>query len=445
MPELSSGAGTGDIQSSPEPPPAAPDDKATVAPAPAAPAPRASPTLGDESLQTPTRVSFSEIPPSPTYEAAGEESGPLERKLVRSLSRGRHTVTRAVAAEILDEVNEAESEKDESVSPSTGSCLRAGVRSIQGARNEMEDAHRAVIPGDREAPTPRTPGGSKLPSRGDRRAENALLGFFGVFDGHGGKRAAEFVEANLYEAFVARWRASSSCPPEPSTPEAACAASKTCCGPSRVEEALRLAFSETESQLIQISKEQEWMDGTTAAVAVVVEDRATGSRAVVAGNVGDSEVLLGGRNADGQFVHEVLSELHNMGRNASERDRVEAVGGRVYRGRLGHPRFNPRFASLAVSRALGDLFFKDPELTDSQPSGLSAEPFLVRRELSSGDKFIIIGCDGFFDTVAYPEAVEFAFARLDQGEDPDNVSSALVELAMNKGSTDNITVVMVAL
>jgi len=207
---------------------------------------------------------------------------------------------------------------------------------------------------------------------------------------------------------------------------------------------LRAAFSETEALLLQISKEEEWMDGTTAAVAVVLEEGG-GRRAVVAGNVGDSEVLLGRRGPTGTPEHEVLSEVHNMARNDPERERVEAVGGKVYRSRLGHPRFNPRFASLAVSRALGDLFFKDEDLTGGQSSGLSAEPFVLRRELSPHDSFLLLGCDGFFDTVQYLEAVEFAFSRLDANEDLQEVSAALVDLAKSKGSTDNITVVLVEL
>lgn len=389
---------------------------------------------------SPSRVTF-QAPSSPSGGSIQQEG--IGRRLSRSLSRGRHTVTRAVAAS-LDEMGEEE-EDPMSVSPvrsgGRGAALRAGVHSIQNARQEMEDAHINVIPrGEvRVQSTPTTPGGSQLPRRPASRAGDSgpvLLGFFGVFDGHGGRRAAEYAEANLYEAFVRRWRLEPELGARPNSREV--------WGTEEVGRALRDAYLETEASLLQISKEQEWMDGTTAAVAVILEER-HGKRSIVAGNVGDSEVLLGRRGVDGLLEHEVLSEVHNMARNSAEKDRVDAAGGKVYRGRLGHPRFNPRFASLAVSRALGDLFFKDPELTDGLASGLSAEPFVLRRELTKGDCFVILGCDGFFDTVEYREAVEFAFPMLDACADPEDISKALVELAQQKGSTDNITVVFVVL
>eukprot|EP00927_Polykrikos_kofoidii_P076928 TRINITY_DN73942_c0_g1_i1.p1 TRINITY_DN73942_c0_g1~~TRINITY_DN73942_c0_g1_i1.p1 ORF type:complete len:418 (-),score=76.85 TRINITY_DN73942_c0_g1_i1:349-1458(-) len=348
-----------------------------------------------------------------------------ETRLSDSLSLGRHTVTFAVSAEMARCDHEGNDVTRQRVSPA---ALRAGVRSIQNTRQDMEDAHCTVIP---EATMLKTLSGNKILTVDDERAkkEPVLLGFFGVFDGHGGKRAAEFAEAKLYEAFMRRLENKSDA---------------QAWSPEDEMSAVRAAFLETEESLLEISKEQEWMDGTTAAVAIVVREKG-GQRALIAGNVGDSEILLGRREANGPGEHEVLSEVHNMAKNQAERARVEAEGGRVFGTRLGHPRFNPRFASLAVSRALGDLFFKDPELTENKVSALSAEPFLIRREVTELDRFVLLGCDGFFDTVDYGEAVDFTFSCLDAGNNPEDASGALVELAKRKGSTDNITVLLVEL
>jgi len=207
---------------------------------------------------------------------------------------------------------------------------------------------------------------------------------------------------------------------------------------------LRKAFLETEAGLIQVQRSQEWDDGTTAAVVAILQG-ADGEFSLLAGNVGDSEVLLGrhGQGGTPQFV--VLSEIHNMAKNSNEKTRVEAVGGRVWRGRLGHPKLNPQIFSLAVSRAMGDSFFKHPDHTGGRESGLSAEPFVQHQSLNRHDRFLVLGCDGFFDVVNYQEAVEFVFARLEKDGDPQGISEALVELAQNKGSTDNITVLLVLL
>merc|ERR1740139_1804994 len=103
------------------------------------------------------------------------------------------------------------------------------------------------------------------------------------------------------------------------------------------------------------------MDGTTAAVALV--DR-QGCRCIV-GNVCDSEGLLGSRDAaTGETSVRVLTEVHHLKRNLAEGERVKQAGGRIWHGRLCHPKISPQVLSLSVSRAIGDLFFKDGRYTD---------------------------------------------------------------------------------
>eukprot|EP00928_Gymnodinium_smaydae_P035641 TRINITY_DN25046_c0_g1_i1.p1 TRINITY_DN25046_c0_g1~~TRINITY_DN25046_c0_g1_i1.p1 ORF type:complete len:403 (+),score=49.24 TRINITY_DN25046_c0_g1_i1:40-1209(+) len=380
-----------------------------------------------------SRPSFSDLAPSPSGPSpSGSVNGSephIERSLSSALARRRHTRTRSVP-------QYATTGKSTSCS-STCLPLQVGVHSIQNCRETMEDAHRSVVPEEGEQlPDPRTPGGSLL-SRGDVFAKGewpAMLGFFGVFDGHGGSNAADFAESHLFEKWVGKWHAKSMA--------------------TSAEEAMvawmREAILETEEALVERSREQDWMDGTTVAAVVLLEEPG-GRLRVVAGNVGDSEILLGRLGADGSPAPILLSELHNMSRNEDEKRRVEAVGGRIYRGRLGHPRFNPQFASIAVTRALGDLFFKDRELTEGRESGLTAEPFVicedVLRPVGGGpgprDAFLLLGCDGFFDVVKYQEAVEFVFERFSGGEQVQAISEALVELAQRRGSTDNITVLLV--
>merc|ERR1712070_1133153 len=101
---------------------------------------------------------------------------------------------------------------------------------------------------------------------------------------------------------------------------------------------------------------------------------------------------------------------------------------------MGHPKFNPKFASLSVSRALGDGLFKDAEMTGNISSGLSAEPFVIQRELCEHDSFVLLGCDGFFDEVEYQEAVQTIFEQLDAGNDVQSICDDIVEMAKRHGS-----------
>lgn len=217
-------------------------------------------------------------------------------------------------------------------------------------------------------------------------------------------------------------------------------------GPWSEEKATRAmqgTFRETESALLEAALSRDWMDGTTAAVVAVLEDSDAGLN-LLAANVGDSEIVVGWRKVGEAPQYTLLSELHAIAKNEAERMRVQAAGGQISHNRLGHPKF-PRVASLAVSRALGDLFFKDAESTGGLNSGLSADPFVVYRQLTRYDCFVLLGCDGFFDGAKYQEAVDFVFARMDDGDEAQSVSEALVELARSHGSEDNITVQLVML
>merc|ERR1712151_1208355 len=137
------------------------------------------------------------------------------------------------------------------------------------------------------------------------------------------------------------------------------------------------------------------------------------------------------------------TEVHNPRRNQLEADRITSLGGRIWHGRLGHPKISPQVLSLAVSRAIGDLFFKD---ADGRCSGLTAEAYIATVEIcqeSVVDQFLVIACDGLWDTVKYAEAADFVLEKLRVREDPQSISEGLVRKAREAGSSDNITVMVV--
>jgi len=175
----------------------------------------------------------------------------------------------------------------------------------------------------------------------------------------------------------------------------------------------------------------DWMDGTTAAVAAIVD------RKLVVGNVGDSELVL-----CCEKTAIPLASVHNMKKNPAEIVRVSEAGGKVYNNRVGHPKFNPAVISLGVSRAIGDIAFKHEKFTNGKESGLSAEPEVVVRELTGEEEFLIIGCDGLWDVVLHQQAVDVAHETLQKSSSVHQAAQELGELALKLGSRDNITVMV---
>jgi len=276
----------------------------------------------------------------------------------------------------------------------------------------MEDAHRAVLGKEPNSPS----------ASGDVEAALGSLSYFAIFDGHGGARAAEFSGERLC-ALLAASQAELRTDPA---------------------EALRLAFVKTEEEWLALARQEELMDGTTAAVALV--DQA--AQQCFVGNVGDSEILLGTRDAAGQTGFQTLTEVHNSKRNSAEATRIAEAGGRIWHGRLGHPKISPQVLSLSVSRAIGDIFFKDDMYTGGLVSGLTAEPYITSVKVCAAEvsqQFLVIACDGLWDTVTYAQAADFVFARLGEQQDPQAISEGLVRLAAKAGSLDNITVLVVVL
>jgi serine/threonine protein phosphatase PrpC len=203
------------------------------------------------------------------------------------------------------------------------------------------------------------------------RADRSL---FGVFDGHGGSEVAEYVAKRLPKEILRLWNSSSAPLAETELPSS-----------TQITE----AFFQTDRYLHskralapRISKQ-----GSTAVVALV-DRKPDGRFDIVVANIGDSEAFL-------MFVHfqpfffvrcfvqtdenpcdlrnskangtEELTEDHN-GRNPNEVERIQALGGSVFAGRVR--------GMLAVTRSFGDSMFQEVIVTPhvSRIEGLAPDP-----------------------------------------------------------------------
>jgi serine/threonine protein phosphatase PrpC len=96
-----------------------------------------------------------------------------------------------------------------------------------------------------------------------------------------------------------------------------------------------------------------------------------------------------------------------------------------------------------VSRAFGDLDCKY----------ISQEPSIYNYELDN-DKFIILGCDGIWDVLSCQDAVDFVMENIiiekkleNKGEKSknNNIAYKLADYALQKGSQDNLSVIIIFL
>ncbi|XP_057798647.1 protein phosphatase 2C 51-like [Salvia miltiorrhiza] len=160
--------------------------------------------------------------------------------------------------------------------------------------------------------------------------------------------------------------------------------------------------------------------GSTAVVAVVGEEE------VVVANCGDSRAVL---SRGGVAVQ--LSDDHKPDR-ADELERIEGCGGKVINWN-GHR----VLGVLATSRSIGDEYLKPFVITDPEVK-------IVGR--TKRDEFLILASDGLWDVISNEVACQVVRRCLRRSRSASAEAAAvLVELAMARGSYDNISVLIVDL
>jgi len=269
-----------------------------------------------------------------------------------------------------------------------GSC-----ESIQGTRATMEDTWTSIDILNAE-----------VPLLGDAHR----FAFYGVYDGHCGDQAARLCRDELHR------RVSES-------PHFA---------QGNIEQAFIAGLLSLDRAIIQSAQADGWNAGATVAAAVIVDS------SLYTANLGDSLVVLAQRpaTAGGDPVPITLTKIHKAS-VPEEKQRIIEAGGMVMSGRV--------YGDLAVSRAVGDKQYKRPV---ADADFVSPVPYTTKCALSlTQHDFVILATDGLWDKVTPADAVKHvANLRTQKPEPtPHELARSLVELASQRGSSDNITVLVV--
>ncbi|XWS61305.1 hypothetical protein CRYUN_Cryun07bG0114700 [Craigia yunnanensis] len=275
----------------------------------------------------------------------------------------------------------------------TLTCTSHGLLSVIGRRREMEDAVKVEF-------------GFIVKGR-------EKFDFYGVYDGHGGSRVAQECKERLHKVLV----------------EEIVGDNKEGNGIDW-DRTMERCFEKMD-EVVNIGRLGEEMVGSTAVVAVV------GNGKLVVANCGDSRAVL---SKSGVAV--ALSCDHKPDRT-DEMERVEAAGGRVIN-------WNGLrvLGVLATSRSIGDQFLKPFVI---------CKPEVTVRELTNRDEFMILASDGLWDAISNEVACRVVRRCLNgqiRRKSLENIVNenraaeavaVLVELAIARGSKDNISVIVVEL
>jgi len=274
-----------------------------------------------------------------------------------------------------------------------GPTCQSGSEAQQGRRSTMEDTHVHFDDVSKKYGLP----------------EDTTHAFYGVYDGHGGRHAAELAETFLHECVLK----SDELKKKEITDD-------------EILNVIRGAYLRTDSVILQRSRTELWNDGCTV-VSVLV----WGSKLYI-GNLGDAEAVIG-RKKGSALTAECVTLKHKPNQ-PDERERIEKAGGHVVFGRV--------LGSLAVSRAFGDGEMKVPR-NRADAHFVSNEPYLQTVAIDHDVPFMIIACDGLWDKVEYQEAVDFIENTRKNNVSPTDAAKMLVRKALEAGTLDNVSVVIV--
>ena len=129
-------------------------------------------------------------------------------------------------------------------------------------------------------------------------------------------------------------------------------------------------------------------------------------------------------------IAEQLTQDHKPN-TPSEKKRIENLGGKIE-----FDGADWRVKDLSLSRAFGDL-----ECTPY----VTHLPQIYRYKISSSDKFIILGCDGLWDVLSNQDVVDYITELQLNKKFNGNYAKELAEHALQKGSLDNVSVIILFL
>ncbi|KAA8550823.1 hypothetical protein F0562_002507 [Nyssa sinensis] len=324
------------------------------------------------------------------------------------------------------------------------------VLSTESLRNQTGNCQFATLQGHREYQEDRITCNleMKMPFLDKNGTREVMVSVAAVFDGHGGEEASEMASKHLLDYFSLHfvfntYKQALSYKEERNHD----LVFQGHDGDEVERDILNLGSSKGVLPLNEDEPEafnNKYVSGSTATVVLWVDGQ------ILVANVGDSKALLCSERIQSPLeagtsmakLHaEELTRDHHPDRD-DERARIEAAGGFVRM--RGVPRVN---GILALSRSIGDVYLKR--------YGVIAVPEVLGwRPLTANDSYLVIASDGIFETLTLGDVCDLLWdANIQENEISQNSSSCLssslasniVNTAFKKGSSDNLSAIVVPL
>lgn len=250
--------------------------------------------------------------------------------------------------------------------------------------------------------------------------------FFGIFDGHGGKGCASFLQDNLYK-YIQDFSAKS------------------------LEDAIYQSENEfLANYAVDINNNLKDTSGSCGIMAMIKQNK------LIIGNIGDSRIII---FKNGKLFFETEDHKPN---SEKEKERIKNSGGQIYQSQSLIPiyqkinlpwRVLP--GRLSVSRTFGDVQAKT-EKFGGKSGVIIPVPDMIEFDLDESFDFMVMGCDGIFDVISNEQILDiwkivlneqrykdFEHDELDINILCGDFADAIIKSSLFKNSYDNLSCIVV--
>lgn len=230
---------------------------------------------------------------------------------------------------------------------------------------------------------------------GDNLEQNKI-NLFGVYDGHGGDWVSKYLESNIPNYYMNKKFV-----------------------PPFDEKYHTQVFHIIQDQLLKNSN--GYSNGSTCLLNLMYKYENDIHMNII--NLGDSRLTIVYTNGESKPI-----TTDHKPESRAEKIRLKKMGGDVYKDSEGVF----RIGDLSLSRAFGD--------GDNAPY-ISQVPDIFYKKITKFTKYIVMGCDGLWDVVE-SESIGKVLEELAKTQ-PENLAVELANWTLKKGSTDNISVIII--
>ena len=240
-----------------------------------------------------------------------------------------------------------------------------------------------------------------------------IFSYFAIFDGHSGKEISSYLSQNFHKILFSQLKTLNSFIDNENNI-------------NKIISLIKNSFNSADKKIInELSLKNEV--GSTATIVLLFKlgTESFFSKYLICANIGDSRGYILSNTTLTQITKD-----HNC-RNDEEVSRIKKSGGIVFNNRV--------YGTLMLTRSFGDKELKK--------HGVISEPDFFVKKINEEDKFVIIASDGVWDTVKENDILELEKKSRngDWAFSSDEFSKKIVRLAVDKGTMDNVSCIVIKL